>query len=127
MAGEQAPPPKLKVAGAPRGPQRAGVAAKEALLSAFDRMGGVAGLVKWGKKNPTEFYRIWARLLPREDNVNVTAVGVEELLRQLDEQDRANNDRLAAFDEAGSQLGLPRPESRSDDDNVVQFASGASQ
>lgn len=125
MAGEDAPPPRLRPKGgvSKRGPQRAGVAAKEALLGAFERMGGEAGLVRWGKKNPTEFYRIWARLLPREDNVNVTAVGVEELLRQLDEQDKAGGERLAAFDNAGAELGLQRPSSP--DDNVVRLVDRA--
>jgi hypothetical protein len=107
------------VTGAPKGPQRAGVAAKEALLSAFDRLGGVNGLVKWGKQNPTEFYRIWARLLPREDSLAVTAVGVEDLLRELDAADAASSERLDAFNQAGELLGLEPP---SLGDNVVRLA-----
>jgi hypothetical protein len=118
LRGEEAPPPRLRVTGAPKGPQRAGMAAKEALLSAFDRMGGVAGLVKWGKKNPTEFYRIWARLLPKEEDVQVTAIGVEELLSQLDSAEREATERLDAFNEAGQLLGMTPPGA---DDNVVEF------
>jgi hypothetical protein len=117
--GEAAPSPRLRVTGAPKGPQRAGVAAKEALLSAFDRLGGVNGLVKWGKQNPTEFYRIWARLLPREDSLAVTAVGVEDLLRELDAADAASSERLDAFNQAGELLGLEPP---SLGDNVVRLA-----
>lgn len=39
---------------------------KEALELAFEEMGGTDALVAWGKLHPTEFYRIWSRLLPRE-------------------------------------------------------------
>lgn len=110
--GEEAPEPKLPSKGGrkPGTQLRAGVQAKEAMLSAFERLGGVAGLVRWGKKNPTEFYRLWARLIPREDNVNVTAVGVEELLAQLDEHAAESAERLSDMDAAGAALGLPRPE-----------------
>lgn len=58
------------------------IAAKESLETAFERMGGVAGLVQWGKKNPTEFYRIWARLLPKDVNLGATA-SLEDLLGRL--------------------------------------------
>lgn len=107
--GEDAPPPKLRRVGAPKGPQRAGVAAKESLLSAFEKMGGVAGLVKWGKKNPTEFYRIWARLLPKDEAESVRVIGVEDLLRQLDAGDAERDERLESFNIAGSALGLAPP------------------
>lgn len=40
--------------------------ARENLVAAFDLIGGVPALVKWGKLNLTEFYRIWARLIPKE-------------------------------------------------------------
>jgi hypothetical protein len=35
-----------------------------AFEEAFHRLGGVEGLVKWGAENPTEFYRLIARMLP---------------------------------------------------------------
>lgn len=41
-------------------------AVKAALVQAFDEMGGVETLVAWGKKNKTEFYKIWSKLLPTE-------------------------------------------------------------
>lgn len=37
---------------------------KEALEIAFQGVGGVPKLVAWGKKNPAEFFKIWAKLLP---------------------------------------------------------------
>lgn len=75
--------------------------AKAALLQAFEDMGGVKALVKWGKKNPTEFYRIWARLLPKDVNAGVIAMPLEELLRQLEDSAEAG----ATVDEAARQLG----------------------
>lgn len=38
-------------------------------MIAFNRMGGAGGLTKWGQENPTEFYKLYARLIP----VHVTA------------------------------------------------------
>ena len=39
---------------------------KEALREAFDLLGGVESLIKWGKQNQTEFYKLWGRMLPQE-------------------------------------------------------------
>lgn len=58
-------------------------AARENLTLAFDLMGGVPALVAWGRKNQTEFYRLWARLIPKE-SVEVTAqLPLEALLQKL--------------------------------------------
>ena len=58
-------------------------AARENLTLAFDLMGGVPALVVWGRKNPTEFYRLWARLIPKE-SVEVSAtLPLETLLAKL--------------------------------------------
>ena len=58
-------------------------AARENLSLAFDLMGGVPALVVWGRQNPTEFYRLWARLIPKE-SVEVSAqLPLEALLAKL--------------------------------------------
>lgn len=46
-------------------------AAKEAFALAFQGMGGVAALTRWAKANPTDFYKLYARLIP----VDVTSNG----------------------------------------------------
>lgn len=57
--------------------------ARDNLTKAFDLMGGVAALVVWGRDNPTEFYRLWARLIPKE-SVEVSAtLPLEALLEKL--------------------------------------------
>lgn len=57
--------------------------ARENLSQAFDDMGGVPALVKWGKANPTEFYRIWARLIPKEAVEETSRLPLEDLLARL--------------------------------------------
>ena len=39
---------------------------REAILKAFRRIGGVKHLAQWAEDNPTEFYRLAARLLAQE-------------------------------------------------------------
>ena len=39
---------------------------REAVLGAFEDMGGQSALLKWGQENPTEFFKICARLIPTE-------------------------------------------------------------
>lgn len=45
-------------------------AVKEALVEAFDELGGVPALVKWGQKNPTGFYQLWGKLMPIQAEVS---------------------------------------------------------
>ncbi|MDR5813063.1 hypothetical protein QCE62_05595 [Caballeronia sp. LZ033] len=56
------------------GPNKATASVKQALQEAFDELGGVAALVKWGKSDPGAFYGIWSKMLPAEikADVNVT-------------------------------------------------------
>lgn len=53
---------------------------KEAIVAAFDDLGGVPSLVGWGKKNPSEFYGLWGRLAPREVNAEITGNDSASLL-----------------------------------------------
>ena len=50
-------------------PNRLTKTVREAILAAFDELGGVAWLVRLGRTNPTEFARLLGRLLPREVQV----------------------------------------------------------
>lgn len=40
--------------------------AREAFSLAFQGMGGVEGLTAWAQANPTEFFKLYARLIPVE-------------------------------------------------------------
>ena len=55
----------------PGAPNKATRAFREAVTVAFEEMGGTAQLVTWAKKNPGDFYRIAARLVPPGAVVNI--------------------------------------------------------
>lgn len=66
-----APPKGFRPPNAGKGRQRGSQnkvtkAFKEATLRVFDRLGGDDALLAWATKNPTEFYKIAARLIPHE-------------------------------------------------------------
>lgn len=39
---------------------------KNALQQAFMQLGGVQGLVEWGRENRGPFYQLWSKLIPAE-------------------------------------------------------------
>lgn len=91
-----------KMGGAPS--QKKVIAARENLSLAFDLMGGVAALVVWGRQNPTEFYRLWARLIPKE-SVEVSAqLPLEALLEKLNGRSSAGMSVAEAAYSVGSEV-----------------------
>lgn len=44
------------------------VSVKQVFEEAFDGLGGAKALVTWGKANQTEFYKLYARLIPQDIN-----------------------------------------------------------
>lgn len=44
--------------------------AKEAFTYAFQSIGGAERLGQWAEKNTTEFYKLFARLIPAEQHVS---------------------------------------------------------
>ncbi len=49
---------------------------RDALMRAFDELGGVDGLVTWGKKNRGTFYKLFFRAMPREREANALGSGI---------------------------------------------------
>ncbi len=45
--------------------------AKENLIAVFTRLGGTAAMAEWAKDNLTDFYRLYARLVPQQIDVDV--------------------------------------------------------
>lgn len=69
LEGSTAPKPKPPNAGKgrPKGvPNKSTAAVKGALTEAFEKLGGVEALVAWGTGNPTDFYKLWAKMMPTE-------------------------------------------------------------
>lgn len=46
--------------------------AKDNILAVFTRLGGTHAMADWAKENLTEFYKIYARLLPQSMSVDAT-------------------------------------------------------
>ncbi len=47
-------------------PNKVTRSAKEAFAAAFEGVGGVERLILWAKLNPTDFFKLYARLIPVE-------------------------------------------------------------
>lgn len=63
------PKPPNAGKGRPKGAvNRVSASAKEALMQAYNELGGVQGMVTWARKkeNRANFYFIWSKLLPHE-------------------------------------------------------------
>lgn len=59
--------PGARGRGRPKGSlNKSTLAVKEALIKAFDGIGGLAAFIEWGKANQGEFYKLWSKMLPTE-------------------------------------------------------------
>lgn len=57
--------------------------ARQDLADAFDLIGGVPALVLWGRQHPTEFYRLWSKLIPATAPKETETLPLETLLSEL--------------------------------------------
>ena len=61
---------------------------KSAFIKAFEELGGVDNLVEWARCNQTEFYRMLARLIPKEIHADVNAgFTLVECNQEIDERE----------------------------------------
>lgn len=104
---------RMKTGGRKAGtPNRVTASIKGALLEAFDRMGGVDALTRWGEEHPSEFYSLVGRLVPREPMPAAPVERVQLLSREEREQRmlellRRAQARLSAVGGQASPLLLP--------------------
>lgn len=69
-------------------PNKATTEVKNALISAFDEMGGVPALVEWGRENPTEFYKLWVKVMPVQQTEGLgDGQPVEVILKRAEPKD----------------------------------------
>ena len=59
--------------GRPVGSKNKFTTLKNAFIETFEELGGVDNLVEWARANQTEFYRMVARLMPREVETKVSS------------------------------------------------------
>lgn len=56
---------RAKTGGRQKGtPNKLNASVKENIANVFTRLGGVQAMVKWAEENPTQYYQIYAKLLP---------------------------------------------------------------
>ena len=69
-------------------PNKLTTAFKQAVQNVYGAIGGDGAFAKWARENPTEFYKIAARLIPHEVNANVTHEPIRQLLAAVDGKGR---------------------------------------
>lgn len=60
-------------------PNKIGGQVKENVIAVFTRLGGTAAMADWAKDNLTEFYRLYARLIPSEVTATIDIRDASEL------------------------------------------------
>jgi hypothetical protein len=61
------------------------VAARTALALAFEGIGGVPALTAWARKNRSDFYKLYARLIPTEVNGQITVTEKPPAVQAVDQ------------------------------------------
>ena len=59
--------------GRPVGSKNKFTTLKNAFIETFEELGGVDNLVEWARSNQTEFYRMVARLMPKEVEAKISS------------------------------------------------------
>ena len=66
----------MALRGRPKGVKnKVGASVKDSILAVFTRLGSTAQMAKWARDNQTEFYKIYARLIPQEVEAKVENSG----------------------------------------------------
>lgn len=70
----------VKTGGRKKGtPNKVNASMRAAFHEAFDGLGGTPALIRWAKKEPTEFYKLVARLLPLDITSDGESIVVERV------------------------------------------------
>ena len=52
-------------------PNKISGAVRDNVVNVFNKIGGEEEMARWAKKNQTEFYRLYSKLLPRQVNSEI--------------------------------------------------------
>ena len=75
-------------------PNKATASVKEALQLAYQAIGGDPRLASWALENPTEFYKLWGRMLPQEvGGPDGGPLEIAGILREVIRQKNTHTDR----------------------------------
>lgn len=99
---------------------------KDNIVEAFERLGGVKGMVDWANfsnKNLTEFYRLYARLLPR--NIELKNDGNPLSLTVIKYEDNRSNPQLVTAIEQQDAEDTQLLERLADELQIVSVGSEA--
>lgn len=67
--------------GRPRGsPNKVTASVRVALEQAFEKLGGVKALAEWAEDQPTEFYKLYAKLLPVQVQADMKHSGAVSII-----------------------------------------------
>lgn len=78
-----------RVGGRQKGsPNKVTASISQALTDAFDNLGGVPSLVKWGEANRGEFYKLWSKLVPRDVKVGGEGGGPVQVVVRIAREGR---------------------------------------
>ena len=76
---------------------------KQAFKEAFEELGGATALAEWARDNPTEFYRLSARLIPTElTGLDGGPIALKEVERE------SLRDKILASEDKESKARSPR-------------------
>ncbi len=84
------------------------------MQEAFEQLGGVPALVRWGTANPTEFYRLWGKMMPLEvrgagTNGEVVVQFVSAYVRREDQPETVEAEVVQQVAEPVPAKALPSP------------------
>jgi hypothetical protein len=64
----------------PKGvPNKLSAQAKENIVAVFTRLGGTAAMAEWARRNQSEFYRLYARLISADSTTEVRFRDINDL------------------------------------------------
>lgn len=64
---------KPKLGGRVKGQvNKVGASAKDNVLAVFTRLGGTHAMAAWARKNQTDFYRLYGKLVPQQIDMEIT-------------------------------------------------------
>ena len=56
---------------------------KENLVAVFTRLGGTSAMAEWAEENTTEFYKLYAKMLPRAIEGEITHNIADDITAQM--------------------------------------------